>query len=118
MRRAEEQLKVSVAKLRAGSATRSDSLRSLVTLGSASLDLIQARTDLATAEAELARLVGEAGRVQAADDSAFYQVVAPVDTAASAPRPRPRSPLVQSAVAEADAARAGLSAARRPTGPA
>ena len=52
MRRAEEQLKVSVAKLRAGSATRSDSLRSFVTLGTARLDLIQAQTDLATAEAE------------------------------------------------------------------
>ena len=41
VRRAEEQLKVSVAKLHAGSATRSDSLRSLVTLGTARLNLIQ-----------------------------------------------------------------------------
>ena len=45
MRRAEEQLKTAVAKLRAGSATRSDSLRSLVTLGNARLDLIRAQTD-------------------------------------------------------------------------
>ena len=37
LRRAEEQLSVSVAKLQAGSATRSDSLRSLVTLGNAQL---------------------------------------------------------------------------------
>src|SRR5258705_3341216 len=58
VRRAEEQLKVSVSKLHAGSATRSDSLRSLVTLGSARLDLIQAQTDLATAEANLAHQVG------------------------------------------------------------
>ena len=35
VKRAEEQLKVSVAKLHTGSATRSDSLRSLVTLGNA-----------------------------------------------------------------------------------
>jgi outer membrane protein TolC len=69
VRRAEEQLKVSVAKLHAGSATRSDSLRSLVTLGSTQLDLIQAQTDLATAEAGLARLVGETGRIRALDDS-------------------------------------------------
>ena len=61
VRRAEEQLKVSVAKLHAGSATRSDSLRSLVTLGTARLDLIQSQTDLATAEAGLARLIGESG---------------------------------------------------------
>ncbi|HJR17674.1 MAG TPA: TolC family protein, partial [Gemmatimonadales bacterium] len=40
VRRAEEQLKVSVARLRTGSATRSDSLRSLVTLGNARLDLL------------------------------------------------------------------------------
>src|SRR5947207_1527692 len=38
VRRAEEQLKVSVNKLHAGSATRSDSLRSLVTLGTAQLN--------------------------------------------------------------------------------
>ena len=82
VRRAEEQLTVSVAKLKAGSATRSDSLRSLVTLGTARLDLIQSQTTLATAEAGLARLIGELGRVRATDDSAFYQVVAPVDTAA------------------------------------
>jgi outer membrane protein len=49
VRRAEEQLKVSVARLKAGSATRSDSLRSRVTLGNAQLQLIQAQTALATA---------------------------------------------------------------------
>ena len=75
VRRAEEQLKTAVAKLRAGSATRSDSLRSLVTLGSARLELIRAGTDLATAEAGLARLIGETGRVRATDDSAFYRVM-------------------------------------------
>jgi outer membrane protein TolC len=51
VRRAEEQLKVSVNKLRAGSATRSDTLRSRVTLGTTQLDLLQAQTDLATTEA-------------------------------------------------------------------
>ena len=86
VRRAEEQLKVSVAKLRAGSATRSDSLRSLVTLGNTRLDLIQAQTDLATAEASLARLIGEVGRVHAIDDSSFHRVAAVVDTAGAAHR--------------------------------
>jgi len=112
VRRAEEQLKVSVNKLLAGSATRSDTLRSRVTLGSANLDLIQAGTALASAEAELARLVGEPGRLQAADDSAFYQVVAPLDTVAIRTEAEATSPLVRSTVAEADAARAGLSAAK------
>ncbi len=99
VRRAEEQLKVSIAKLQAGSATRSDSLRSLVTLGSARLDLIQSRTDLATAEAGLARLVGEVGRVAAADDSSFHQVVAVVDTQALRAVVDSQSPRVRTAVA-------------------
>ena len=79
VRRAEEQLKVSVAKLHTGSATRSDSLRSLVTLGNARLDQLTTQTDLAAAEANLARLIGETGRVKAADDSAFYAVVPELD---------------------------------------
>ena len=112
VRRAEEQLKVSVNKLQAGSATRADTLRSRVTLGSANLDLIQAGTALATAEAELARLVGQTGRLQAADDSAFYQVIAPLDTVAIRTEAEAQSPVVRSTVAGADAARAGLSAAK------
>jgi len=112
VRRAEEQLKVSVAKLHAGSATRSDSLRSLVTLGNTQLDLIQAQTDLATAEAGLARLVGEAGRVRALDDSSFRLVVAPGDTAALRQEAEARSPRIQTAVASANLAQANLRASR------
>jgi outer membrane protein len=112
VRRAEEQLKVSIAKLQAGSATRSDSLRSLVTLGNTRLDLIQARTDLATAEAGLARLIGEVGRVRAADDSGFRQVAVAVDTQALRTEAEARSPRIQSAVAGANAAGADVSAAR------
>jgi outer membrane protein len=112
VRRAEEQLKVSIAKLQAGSATRSDSLRSLVTLGNTRLDLIQARTDLATAEAGLARLIGEVGRVRAADDSSFRQVAAAVETQALRTEAESRSPRIQSALASANAANADISAAR------
>lgn len=112
VRRAEEQLKVSVAKLRAGSATRSDSLRSLVTLGNARLDRITTQTDLATAEANLARLIGETGRIKAVDDSAFYMILAPLDTQALRVEAESRSPRVQSAVAGANAARASVSASR------
>jgi outer membrane protein len=112
VRRAEEQLKTSIAKLRAGSATRSDSLRSLVTLGNARLELIRAGTDLATAEAGLARLIGETGRVQAMDDSAFYQVVTAADTAAIRAEAEAKSPRIQSANAAAEAAQAGLKASR------
>ncbi|HKT59914.1 MAG TPA: TolC family protein [Gemmatimonadales bacterium] len=112
VKRAEEQLKVSVAKLQAGSATRSDSLRSLVTLGTTQLDLIQAQTDLATAEAGLARLVGETGRVRALDDSSFRQIVAVPDTAALRQEAETKSPRVQTALAGANLAQANLSSSR------
>jgi outer membrane protein TolC len=112
VRRAEEQLKTSINKLQAGSATRSDSLRSRVTLGNAQLDLIRAGTDLATAEAGLGRLIGETGRVKALDDSAFYRVIEMPDTVALRGEAESRSPRIQSAAASADAARAGLKASR------
>ena len=112
VRRAEEQLKVSVSKLRAGSATRSDSLRSLVTLGTAQLDLIQARTDLATAEADLARQVGEVGRVRAQDDSNFSRVLTALDTLGLRTEVESRSPRVQAALATVNVARANVRASR------
>jgi outer membrane protein TolC len=112
VRRAEEQLKVSVARLRAGSATRSDSLRSLVTLGNARLDQITTGTQLATAEANLARLIGETGRVRAADDSAFYVILPVADTQALRIEAESKSPRVQSAAASAAASRATARASR------
>jgi outer membrane protein len=112
VRRAEEQLKTAVAKLRAGSATRSDSLRSLVTLGNTRLDLITTQAQLAAAEANLARLIGQSGRVHAVDDSAFYRVQPAVDTQALRIEAESRSPRVRSAAASAAAARANVRASR------
>jgi outer membrane protein TolC len=103
---------VSVSKLHAGSATRSDSLRSLVTLGSARLDLIQSQTDLAAAEANLAHQVGEVGRIGAADDSSFHRLLAPVDTVGLRLEAESRSPRIQTAVATASVARANVRASR------
>ena len=112
VRRAEEQLKTAVAKLHAGSATRSDSLRSLVTLGNARLDLITTQAQLAGAEANLARLIGQTGRVQALDDSAFYRVLPAIDTQALRTEAESKSPRVRSAGASAAEARASVSASR------
>ncbi len=112
VRRAEEQLKVSVAKLHAGSATRSDSLRSLVTLGTAQLQLIQADAQVAAAEAALARLIGAPGRVSALDDSSFHKVISAVDTAALMGDARAASPQVRAAEATATAADASVRSAR------
>jgi len=112
VRRAEDQLKVSVAKLQAGSATRSDSLRSLVTLGNTRLELLNATTAVATAEANLGRLVGMDGRVSAIADSTYLLIVDVGDTAAIRTEAENKSPAVLAAQAQADAARASLKASK------
>jgi outer membrane protein TolC len=76
------------------------------------LDQLTTQTDLAAAEANLARLVGETGRVRAADDSAFYEVLPALDTQALRIEAESKSPRVQSAVASASAAGANVRASR------
>ena len=71
VRRARQQLQISVEKLRAGSATRSDSLRSTVDHGNARISLLQAQAALATAQANLGRQVGLDGPVRAVPDTAL-----------------------------------------------
>jgi len=112
MRRAEEQLSVSVAKLQAGSATRSDSLRSLVNLGNAKLALLTAWNAVVTTEADLGRLVGADGGVRALPDSAYLQIVAIGDTSAIRAEAENNSPKVRAAQAQADAARASVRASK------
>jgi outer membrane protein TolC len=112
VRRADEQLKVSIARLRAGAAIRSDSLRSLVTLGNAQVQLLNAQTQLTTGEANLGRLVGATGPVSAADDSSFYLPAADLDTAALRIEALNRSPQVRSAEAASRAAAAAIGVAR------
>jgi len=117
LRRAEEQHKISVAKLQAGAATRSDSLRSFVGIGTAQLNLVNAMSSLATAEANLGRLIGESGRVEATDDSAFYRVLATLDTAALRSEALGRSPTVLSADATVRSAEASYRSAKSPYWP-
>lgn len=112
VRRAEEQLKVAVAKLQAGRGIRPDSLRSLVTLGNAQLQLLTAQTSLATAEANLGRLVGEDGPVSAVDDSTLYAVLPVVDTAALRAEALAKAPSVLSAEASAASAKAAIGVAK------
>jgi outer membrane protein TolC len=112
LRRAEQQLQTSVARLQAGAATRSDSLRSLVGVGNAQLQLLDTEAQLASAEANLGRLIGETDRVEAVDDTNFYRVVPPVDVAALRAEVLARSPQVQAADAGEQAADATLKASR------
>lgn len=79
--RTTQQLSVSRDRLAAGSAIRSDTLSSFVQAANAQLQLINAQTQRATASADLARLIGYDGDVQAVTDSSI-QVIAELDTAA------------------------------------
>jgi outer membrane protein TolC len=72
--RARQQLQISVEKLHAGSATRSDSLRSTVEYGNARIALLQAQANLATAQAELGRQIGVDGLVRAVADTGLPAV--------------------------------------------
>jgi outer membrane protein len=111
IQQAEEQLKVAREKLAAGSATRSDTLQSLVALGNAQLARLNAETQVATAEANLARLIGYDGPVRAVGDSTLF-IMAPLDTAALRDEVLRTAPSVVSAEANAKAAAAGVAASR------
>jgi outer membrane protein TolC len=105
VQRAQRQLDVSVQKLHAGTATRSDSLRSLVDFGNARLALLQAQADLATAQASLGRQVGVDQLVRAVPDS----ILPPLpDTVALRDGALESAPQVGQADAQARAARAGV----------
>ncbi|HWJ23263.1 MAG TPA: TolC family protein [Gemmatimonadaceae bacterium] len=111
---AEQQLRVTAAKVRARAATTSDSLRSRIQLGSAQLALLSARNDRLAADAALTRLVATPFTVTASpqDSAATFRPVE-VDSASLA-RLAAEGPLVQQAQGNADAARAASRAARAP----
>jgi outer membrane protein TolC len=112
VKQAEEQLKISINKLKAGSTTRSDSLRSVVSLGTAQLALAQTQSALATDEARLAQLIGVRGRVSAADDSSFYHVTAAPDSSELFSAALEAAPTIRSTEAQARAARDQLASAK------
>ena len=78
IQQAEQQLRSSSLRLRAGAATVSDSLRSVVALGNARLALLTARNNLQVANETLTRLVASTTTVTAtASDTLDQQVVIP-----------------------------------------
>ncbi|MEK6686863.1 MAG: TolC family protein, partial [Gemmatimonadota bacterium] len=108
LRRAEEQLATSIARLAAGAATRSDSLRSLVGVGNAQLQLVTTQSQLASAEANLGRLIGATERVAAVDDSGFYRMLPAPDRDALMSEALAQAPAVEVAEANTRAAEASL----------
>ena len=107
--RARQELQISVDKLRAGSATRSDSLRSAVDLGNARLALLQAQANLATAQANLGRQVGVDQPLRAVPDSALPSVP---DTTGLRGQVVESAPQLQQAEAQARAAGAQVAVSR------
>src|SRR6266566_8788860 len=111
VRRAQQQLRISVDKLHAGSATRSDSLRSLVDYGNSRIALLQAQANLATAQANLGRQIGIDALVRAVPDSVLPALP---DTAGLRQSLIANAPQVQQADAQARSfgAQVGISRAQ------
>ena len=110
VRRAQQQLQISIDKLHAGSATRSDSLRSTVDFGNARIALLEAQANLATAQANLGRQIGVDQPVRAVPDSGLPPLP---DTTALRAIAVDRAPRVEQADAQARAARARVAVSRQ-----
>ena len=106
-----EQLRVSVAKVRARTATKSDSLRALIQVGNAQLAMLTANNDLQAANAGLTRLIAAPATVTASAEDTVGEGVVDVDSVAIA-KLASQGPSVQQAGASLDAARAGAQASR------
>ena len=107
--RTRQELQISVDKLRVGSATRSDSLRSAVDFGNARIALLQAQSNLAFAQATLGRQIGADRPVRAVPDSAMPPLP---DTTGLRDATLGTAPQVRQADATARAARAQVWASR------
>jgi outer membrane protein len=103
MAQAREQFRVSVAKVRAGVATRSDSLRGVIQVGNAQLALITAQTNKDAADAALTRIVGSEVPVTA-DPASIQENMAALPDSAELAALALHGPAVQQAQATVDAA--------------
>jgi len=110
--RAEQQLSIAVAKLTTRSANVADSLRAVVQLGEARLNLASEEASLARAEASLARRIGFRGRVAAMEDSSLIVPGPPLDTAAIMAEAITRGPAVRRTEASVRGAEGSLSSAK------
>jgi outer membrane protein len=103
MAQATEQFKTSVAKVRAGVATRSDSLRGVVQVGNAQLALITAQTNKEAADAALTRLVGSEVPVTA-DPASLQENMAALPDSGELASLAKQGPAVKQAQANVEAA--------------
>ena len=113
LQQAEEQLKTSIVRTRAGVATLSDSLRSVIAVGNGQLALITARNTVRVASAALTRLVGSETLVTAMPSDTLDRGMAPVDSAALATL-LDDGPVVRQTEAQLASARAAVKSAKTP----
>jgi outer membrane protein len=111
IQQADQQLRASSLRLRAGAATVSDSLRSAVALGNARLALLTAENNLRVANETLTRLVASSETVTAtATDTIDQQVVIPSMTELE--QLVNKAPAIQQADAQLAAAHASVRSAK------
>jgi len=111
MAEAAEQFKSSVARVRAGAATRSDSLRGVIQIGNAQLAQITAASAKEAAEAALTRLVGSPVPVTA-DPASLQENMATLPDSAQLAVLALTGPAVQQAQANLDVAEESRKAAK------
>lgn len=107
LEQAEQQLRAATARVAAGAATMSDSLRSVIQLGNARLALITAQNSLRVSSASLTRLVATPFLVTADPADTADLALPPVDSASLAALAE-RGPAVRQAQAQRNAAGAAL----------
>jgi outer membrane protein len=107
LQQALEQLKTASAKVAAGAATKSDSLRAVIQVGNAQLALLQARNALNIANASLTRLVATPFVVTASPSDTSESLALRTDSTEIASLAL-RGPAVQQAEEAYTAARAGV----------
>jgi outer membrane protein len=110
---ASEQLKTASAKVAAGAATKSDSLRAVIQVGNAQLALIQAKNNLNIANASLTRLVATPFVVTATPEDSSESIELDADSTVIASLAL-RGPAVQQSEAAYAAAKANVRGALTP----
>jgi outer membrane protein len=106
-----QQLNAATARVRAGAATMSDSLRTVIQVGNARLALLTAQNNVRVASATLTRLVATPFLVTATPADTLDRPLSVVDSLEIA-QLAARGPAVQQAEAQANSARAAERAAR------
>ena len=113
LQQAQEQLKTSILRTRAGVVTLSDSLRSVITVGNAQLALITARNNVRVASAALTRLIGSETLVTAQASDTLDSGLAPVDSITLASL-LDEGPQVRSSEAQLASAKSAVRSAKTP----